>query len=99
MNRWWNTLPEDGDAVKAAWSEDVSLNKPRKDALIKNAILQAYCWVVWSKRNEMFFRDGSFNPLLVANGIQSLVYSWVCNRGGVGKPVSWHVWSCNSNYV
>ena len=94
VNRWWNTLPEDCNNFSSLWEAEVSKNA-NSTYLIKDAILQAYSWVVWTKRNEAVFHGGSFNPLLVANEIQALVFCWVCNRGGRDKSISWHAWSCN----
>ena len=54
--------------------------KPKNLERVKNAIYQAYCWVLWKGRNNEIFNGVSFNPYLAANEIQSIVFSWVTIR-------------------
>ena len=80
INRWWNVLPETSNDVSEMLNATRLPNKPTFSDKVKDAIMEAYCWVMWKGRNDVLFNGKCFNPLIAANGIQSVVYSWVRYR-------------------
>ena len=60
--------------------------------LVRDAIIQAYAWVVWKGRNDEIFKGETFIPLKAANDLKFLVFMWVCNRCAFGKKLSWNDW-------
>ena len=96
VNRWMDCLPENYTEFMDVLRADINLNQSGISTLIRDAITQAYCWVIWKGRNDVVFNRGVFNPLIVANNIQSIVFSWFCNRSSFGKNLSWQDWICNT---
>ena len=75
VNRWWDVLPEHCNDVPELLKV---LRLPKKMTFIdtvKEAIVEAYCWLMWKRRNDVVFNDRCFHPLITANDIQSVVYS------------------------
>ena len=71
VNRRWDVLPDNCDNLHDLCGVERTTNQPSPHTLIKDAILQAYCWEVWKGRNEAAFNCKSFISLAVANDIQS----------------------------
>ena len=89
VNCWWDVIPESCAGIQGLCGDHRHSKKMNTFELIKDAVMQAYCWAVWKCRNEVVFNCKSFNPLVVANDIQSVVYSWFCYRIFKGKNYSW----------
>ena len=95
VNKWWDVLAVRGDNLNAIFGSFKGMKQASKDDIIKDAIKQAYIWVVWKGRNDEIFNGVHFSTFRAANDIQSLVFSWYCNRSSFGKSTSWLDWSCN----
>ena len=95
INRWWNVLPETSSNVSEMLNATRLPNKSTFSDKVKDAIMEAYCWVMWKGRNDVVFNGKCFNPLIAANDIQSVVYSWVRYRCRKGVSISWYDWACN----
>ncbi|KAJ9566154.1 hypothetical protein OSB04_002120 [Centaurea solstitialis] len=93
VNKWWNVLPESCNNTNEVLGSFSSMKHASNGEIIKDAIVHAYIWIVWKGRNDMIFKGEAFNIFRAANDIQSLVYSWICNRSSL--KVSWLDWLCN----
>ena len=95
VNRWWDVFSENCSSMDEVLGSYNGSNKVSRNETIRDAIIQAYVWVVWKGRNGVIFKSEAFNTLRAANDIQSLVFSWCCNRSSFGKNMTWIDWSCN----
>ncbi|KAJ9547493.1 hypothetical protein OSB04_020036 [Centaurea solstitialis] len=97
INNWWRVLATNANELNGILlgDDDEGSDNNKKLRLAKNAIFHAYIWAIWKGRNEVVFNGTSFNPLLIANLVQSETYFWVKNRCAFGKNLSWLEWRCN----
>ena len=65
-------------------------NKPTFSDKVRDAIMEAYYWVMWKARNDVISNGKCFNPLTAANDIQSVVYSWARYRCRNGVSITWY---------
>ncbi|KAJ9537532.1 hypothetical protein OSB04_030265 [Centaurea solstitialis] len=86
-------LKENGNISKEVFGTTTSSKHLSEEERIKDAIVQAYVWVVWKGRNDKIFKGDTLDTLRAANDIQALV-SWICNRSDFGKNLRWTDWSC-----
>ena len=96
VNSWWMIFPDDEDAKEMVFSTVQYLRKAKYDQ-IKDAVIQAYSWIIWKARNNAIFNNMHVNPLNIANEIQSLVFEWIRSRSRGGSNLNWFQWCCNPN--
>ena len=99
INRWWDILPEQNSDFQEFANAVKLPTKPNNSDLVKGALVDAYFWLIWKGKNDVVFNGRSFNSLVIANEIQSVVYSWVPNRSCLGKSRNWHNWVCNLRHL
>ena len=87
-------LPDNCNEVQSLVDAAKIPGKPTRIDLVKSAITEAYCWVLWRHRNDVVFNRKAFNPSIAVNDIQSYVFNWVRIRGR-GGSFDWHTWACN----
>ena len=64
LNKWWDgVLADRGSSFLDVLRSDASINKTNRNAIIQDAIVHAYAWVVWKARNNVIFRNIPFNSL------------------------------------
>ena len=89
VNTWWNVLPEICTDVSELVNASSLTNKPALSDMVKDAITEAYCWIMWKGRNDAAFNGRVLNPLIMANNIQSIVFSWIRSRCRNGAALNW----------
>ena len=99
VNRWWSVLMEGGGNCHDPADGFILGKQPKNLDLVKNAIFQACCWVLWKGRNEEIFKGVLFRPILAAREIQSIVFSWVSNKSRFSCNLLWKDWVCNSMWA
>ena len=95
INFWWKVFPERCSSMEEYFVAGRTANHDIKNTVIKEAIFHAFTWAIWKGRNDVVFNRKPFNPLLIANFIQTSVFSWVCNRSEIGRNRPWLYWICN----
>ena len=93
INAWWKIFSENG----AGNQRQNVCSKKAKNA--QEAVLYAFRWCVWKKRNEVIFNGASFIPSLLANDIQAMAFCWFHYRSALGSSVSWLDWSCSPSLL
>ena len=94
-NIWAKFFPESGDNVKDFLFVTDDPHDSSKSNVVKDLVKHAYFWLIWRSRNELLFKYRDFNPLAIANDIQSVTFLWFRNRCSAGKNTSWIDWCCN----
>ena len=57
INRWWhNALKEDCHSRLEVFGADSNHRKANNEDLIRDAIIEAYAWMVWKGRNDAIFK-------------------------------------------
>ena len=68
-------------------------NCPKKKK-IKLGVIYGALWSIWLTRNDRNFKNAKVNAARTADGIISLVFGWMKNRGKLGK-CNWVGWNHN----
>ena len=92
INSWHNTFNDSCSNRQEVFGTFNNKKQASRVEIVRDAIIQAYTWVVWKGRNDEIFKGETFIPLKAANDIKFLVFMWVCNRCALGKKLSWNDW-------